>query len=264
MSAIQEYGALTCLRKENFQRADSLKWVEIGLAIAPQSGGNRSGEGQIPSAAAPSVQPERSSLTPVSWTKGTALLVEDDAGWRSLLGELLVESGYRVQASSSYVEALGLLMHEKFSLLVTDLSLASSMDPRSNLDGYRLLNTSYQAGLATIVVSGYAEPELIEQAYAQEGIFACLEKQSFERNAFLKTVERVPLPAAASEIDRLSEREREVLVLLAQGLTNKEISSQLFISTNTVKRHLKSIFEKLGVSTRAAATAKATQGGLGR
>ena len=45
--------------------------------------------------------------------------------------------------------------------------------------------------------------------------------------------------------------------MLAQGLTNKEIAERLVITTNTVKRHLKAIFEKLDVHTRSAATAKA-------
>ena len=53
----------------------------------------------------------------------------------------------------------------------------------------------------------------------------------------------------------LTEREIEVLTLVAQGLTNKEIASALFISVNTVKRHLKPIFEKLEVNSRAAASA---------
>ena len=46
----------------------------------------------------------------------------------------------------------------------------------------------------------------------------------------------------------LTEREREVLVLLARGLTNKEIARDLVITPNTVKRHLKSLFAKLDVS----------------
>jgi DNA-binding NarL/FixJ family response regulator len=60
----------------------------------------------------------------------------------------------------------------------------------------------------------------------------------------------------------LTKREREVLVLVAQGLSNKEIAQSLVITNNTVKRHLKSIFEKLGVHTRAAAAAQAISAGI--
>jgi RNA polymerase sigma factor (sigma-70 family) len=63
-----------------------------------------------------------------------------------------------------------------------------------------------------------------------------------------------------SELSALTDREREVLDLLAIGLTNKQIAEKLVITTNTVKRHLKSIFEKLDVHTRSAATAKANGG----
>ncbi len=264
VSAIQEYGALTCLRKENFKRIDFLKWVHQALAVAPQPEREPSSTGQPAEDPAPGSPLKEGSAAPGPEWRAAALVVEDDAGWRSLLSELLEEAGYRVQVSSSYVEALGLLVHERFSLLVTDLSLASSLEPDSNLDGYRLIHSSHQTGIPTIVVSGFAEPELIEQAYTQQEIFACLEKQSFDRSAFLTTVARAQKLAPQPELERLSEREREVLGLLAQGLTNKQISSQLFISTNTVKRHLKSIFEKLEVNTRAAATAKAAAGGLGR
>jgi DNA-binding NarL/FixJ family response regulator len=59
----------------------------------------------------------------------------------------------------------------------------------------------------------------------------------------------------------LTSREREVLALLVQGLTNKEIAEALIITDNTVKRHLKAIFVKLAVNTRAAAVAKAVGAG---
>lgn len=55
----------------------------------------------------------------------------------------------------------------------------------------------------------------------------------------------------------LSEREQEVMRYLIQGQTNKEISNQMSISVNTVKKHLQNIFTKLGVDTRTAAVAKA-------
>jgi len=60
----------------------------------------------------------------------------------------------------------------------------------------------------------------------------------------------------------LSEREINVLKLLAQGKSNKEIGSALFISEGTVKSHLKRIFDKLGVISRTEAVAKATRSGL--
>jgi HD-GYP domain-containing protein (c-di-GMP phosphodiesterase class II) len=60
----------------------------------------------------------------------------------------------------------------------------------------------------------------------------------------------------------LSDREVEVLRLVARGLTNKEVASALGISTKTAGHHLQHIFEKLGVTTRAAATMVAMQRGL--
>jgi predicted ATPase/DNA-binding CsgD family transcriptional regulator len=60
----------------------------------------------------------------------------------------------------------------------------------------------------------------------------------------------------------LSKREREVLHLLAQGLTNQAIANQLFIAEATVKVHVTAIFTKLGVESRSAATAVAIRGGL--
>jgi ATP/maltotriose-dependent transcriptional regulator MalT len=53
----------------------------------------------------------------------------------------------------------------------------------------------------------------------------------------------------------LTEREAEVLRLVATGLTNNEIATQLFLSPKTVSRHLSNIFTKIGVSSRASATA---------
>lgn len=61
----------------------------------------------------------------------------------------------------------------------------------------------------------------------------------------------------------LSDREVEVLELVAAGRTNKEIAGELFISEHTVARHLSNIFLKLGITSRAAATAYALKRGIG-
>jgi DNA-binding CsgD family transcriptional regulator/tetratricopeptide (TPR) repeat protein len=60
----------------------------------------------------------------------------------------------------------------------------------------------------------------------------------------------------------LSQREAQVLRLLAAGKTNREIAEQLFISEKTVARHVSNIFDKLGVASRAGATARAYQRNL--
>jgi RNA polymerase sigma factor (sigma-70 family) len=55
---------------------------------------------------------------------------------------------------------------------------------------------------------------------------------------------------------RLTPREREVVVLVAEGKTNDEIARQLWISPGTVRRHLENVFAKLDVHTRTAAVAR--------
>ena len=66
----------------------------------------------------------------------------------------------------------------------------------------------------------------------------------------------------ASRSAPLSEREIQVLRLLAAGKTNRTIAEELFISEKTVARHVSNIFNKLDVSSRAAATAWAYQRNL--
>jgi DNA-binding NarL/FixJ family response regulator len=66
----------------------------------------------------------------------------------------------------------------------------------------------------------------------------------------------VSVPAARAEepvIEALTEREHDVLALLADGLSNRDIAARLAISEHTVKFHLASIFGKLGASTRTEA-----------
>jgi DNA-binding CsgD family transcriptional regulator len=60
----------------------------------------------------------------------------------------------------------------------------------------------------------------------------------------------------------LTNREREILALLAEGLGNKQIGGRLGISPSTVKTHLELMFEKLGVSSRAEAVATGVKRGL--
>jgi len=263
VTALTDYGVFTFLRKESFHRGQFKEIISRALASAPQT--------------APTILPvvsntgkfagqlSKPGLEGVEPNKRKALIVEDDAGWRSILEELLVDAGFQVRVCASFGEGLGYLRRERISLAVIDLLLNGSSTnmleqriPGEDLDGYQLLTSTRAGGVPTIVVSGVGSPEEIKRAYAEQSIFAYMEKQSFDRASFLKTVEEANKAIAAdSELSVLTDREHEVFDLLAQGMTNKEIAEKLVITTNTVKRHLKSVFEKLDVHTRSAAAAKA-------
>jgi DNA-binding NarL/FixJ family response regulator len=71
-----------------------------------------------------------------------------------------------------------------------------------------------------------------------------------------------PNPLAPRDPNLLSDRERDVVRLIAAGSSNKEIAAKLFIAEGTVKNHVTHIFEKLGVTDRTQAALKARELGL--
>jgi DNA-binding NarL/FixJ family response regulator len=100
------------------------------------------------------------------------------------------------------------------------------------------------------------------------------ETASFEREAARRAFERLGAgpdvarlrtditPAAGPTTHGLTRRELEVLRLVATGMTNQAIAQQLCLAVKTVDRHVSNILTKLGVRSRAAATAFAYQSGL--
>jgi DNA-binding CsgD family transcriptional regulator len=89
------------------------------------------------------------------------------------------------------------------------------------------------------------------------------EVEALARRARLELATTGPAPAASRAADiGLTAREAEVLRLLADGLTNREIAGRLFISQKTVAAHMAHIFEKLGVHTRVEAAGRAHRLGV--
>ena len=78
----------------------------------------------------------------------------------------------------------------------------------------------------------------------------------------LRTYLRGPDPKAAADVGTLTDREREVLRHVAQGLSNDEVAHRLYLSVTTVKTHLARVFTKLGVRDRAQAVVVAYESGL--
>jgi LuxR family maltose regulon positive regulatory protein len=99
------------------------------------------------------------------------------------------------------------------------------------------------------------EARAIVDAYPDAGILGT-ELEELERS--IATAK----PRSAPTGESLTDRERSVLQLLPTSLTQREIGEELFLSINTVKTHVKSIFGKLGVESRAAAVARARKLGL--
>jgi len=262
VSVLTEYHAFTCLRKETFQRSQFRELIQQALVHA-QTKKHQS----LDEAKAKSIEDHSGAVISKPQKDGLVLVVEDDAGWRSILAELLLDDGYQIRLCSGFGEALSYLRREKYILAVVDLSLSghsgkgvedwNESATGLELEGYRLLTSTRAVGIPTLVVSGVAKPEDIERAYEEKGIFAYLEKQTFDRHAFIHLVQEAELSRRSTrDLDVLTDRERDVLALLSQGMTNKEIAEVLVISSNTVKRHTKSIFGKLDIHTRSAAAAR--------
>ena len=140
-----------------------------------------------------------------------------------------------------------------------------------DMDGIAVAETAGREGLATrvVILSARQERVLVERALAA-GVCAYLPKVGPATHLCdtLLAVARGHLPAgtrAAADVagrPALTRRELEVLRLTADGRSAPEIAQALALSTATVKTHLQHVYEKLGVSERAAAVAQAIRLGL--
>lgn len=109
-----------------------------------------------------------------------------------------------------------------------------------------------------------AEPEVIVDAVRQVAAGRGTLDQSLTRTILREFVQRRSLrPVTASSAEGLlTARERDILQLLAQGMSNDEIASQLVIEVSTVKSHLARMLPKLGVRSRLQAVVWAYQSGV--
>jgi len=152
-----------------------------------------------------------------------------------------IEATQRVRVDHPDVEVVMLTMLED------DDSLFAAMCAGAH--GYILKGADTAEVLRTVSAVGDGEA-LFGSAIARR-------LTSFFQQADGKGMRVSPFP-------ELTDREREVLDLIAEGLDNKEIASHLFISAKTVSNHISNIFAKLHVADRALAIVTAREAGLGR
>ncbi len=210
----------------------------------------------------------------------SVFIVDDHSFFRAGLRSVLTEHGFSVVGEApSGDAALPLIERRTPDVVVMDLS----MPGMSGADATREVARRFPNVAVLVVTVSVGEAEVLEALEA--GAAGYLLKDSEPReivravNAALTgdmplspriarlVVQRARTAAAGGEAatvvtEELTERETEVLRLLADGLDNAEIAQRLYLSPTTVKRHVSSIVAKLGVSNRVQAAIWGVRAGL--
>ena len=188
------------------------------------------------------------------------LVVDDDASFRGMLSTLLESASIDVMEAGSSGEAIGAARKRRPDAAILDVELPG-------VSGYGLcreLRDAYGPDLPVIFVSGTRTDPIDRAAGILVGGDDYLVKpvDPDELLARLRRVlERSRLWVKPAAVD-LSEREIEVLQLVAEGLPPAEVARRLVISPKTVASHVQRILTKLNVHTRAQAVAVAYEAGL--
>jgi RNA polymerase sigma factor (sigma-70 family) len=183
-------------------------------------------------------------------------LIDDDAAVRDSLALLIGTVGLRVQTWADPQEFMRSFDRQSIGAIVLDVRMPG-------ISGLTVLDTLVAQGVdqPVIMLTGHGTVELCRRAF-KSGAAEFLEKPVDDevllealQNAVRKHVrsrERHQANQQAREhYARLSEREREVLGLIVEGLTNKEVGRALGLSPRTVETHRANLFAKLQVDSLA-------------
>ncbi len=189
------------------------------------------------------------------------LIVEDEAIIAAEIESCLRKLGYRIAGKARNGDkALDLLAARNTDLALLDINIRGS---RNGIDLARLIRQQYR--FPFVFLTAYSDRETLEQL--KDTMPYGYIVKPFNRGELLTTIELALHKFAAEDdgtfpsqeqinehlVGELSDREYEVLRLLDEGMTYREVGQRLFISTNTVKYYQKALFLKLGVSTRLEA-----------
>jgi len=232
--------------------------------------------------------PQPETFPTESTLPAPVLVVEDEPLLQQRLRSLLLGLGYASDAlvfAATLAEARACLAVQPMALALVDLALPDG-------SGMALIEQmrAEDPGLGILVVSAWSSEESILGALRAGATgYVLKERDDLEVSLSIRSVLRggapidpfiarrilqllpaaaaapVPAVAAVSVVvadDALSEREVQILRLVADGLGNREIAEQLFISRYTVESHVKRIYRKLAVSSRTMAVRTARARGV--
>ncbi|WP_210725682.1 response regulator [Arthrobacter silvisoli] len=197
----------------------------------------------------------------------TVLLVDDHLVVRSGLRALLsTQPDVDVVAeASSGEDGVAAVLDHGPDVVLMDLSMGPGIDGIEAIRQIRaarptqavLVFTTYDSDADIVrAVDAGAMGYLLKDA-APDEIFAAVRGASRGQSHMSAPVASRLFQQMRNPDEALTPREAELLTLLTEGLSNKELGRKLFISEATVKSHLAHIYAKLGVDSRAAAIAKA-------
>jgi DNA-binding NarL/FixJ family response regulator len=193
-------------------------------------------------------------LAAVSAGSGPVLIADEDPTSRNHLARVLEAAGYEIVQVASGEEVLQAVREVKPSIVLLEI-------PLGGLSGYEVCRAlRAEAGEMPIVfVSGTRTESYDRVAGLLVGADDYIVKPYApdELLARVRHLVRRSQPTTPSVTARLTKREREVLLLLADGLRQDDIAKRLFISRKTVGTHVANILRKLGVRSQTQAVAVA-------
>jgi DNA-binding NarL/FixJ family response regulator len=195
------------------------------------------------------------------------VVADDDVLLREGLASLLDRAGFEVMGQAADPEQLLSLVRDHHpEIVIVDIRMPPSQSTEG-LDAARLIRQEFPE-VAILVLSAYVEVEHAMRLLATgERIGYLLKSRVTDVPQFIDSLERIAQgasvvdPALVQELvaarrrndplDALTQREREVLALMAEGVSNAGLARRLFITEGTVEKHVNSILSKLQLSDSA-------------